>query len=322
MIRQFRFNGSLLECCSPADAKPTSAPIVWIDLLNPTSAEIEEVDKNFAIDLPTLEEMREIEISSRLYEEGSGYYMTIIYVADALGENPETSPLTFVLKDGILVTVRYRDMRIVEHFINKTETRGLIGSQSNTGLMLTLLESVVDLCADALEKNHLDIETESRKVFDLSLDKKDYQQALKHIARVNELNSKMRESLVSQSRLHIFMSHTLKTLNVHEDSVGKLHTLTADIRSLLDDAAFTAGKASFLLDATLGMVSLEQNAIIKIFSVAAVIFLPPTLVASIYGMNFKHMPELDWAVGYPVAIILMIASALLPYYYFKHRRWL
>ena len=241
--------------------------------------------------MPTLDEMREIEVSSRLYEEGGGHYMTVVYVADALGEHPETTPITFVLKDGILVTMRYKEMRIIEHFIAKAESRGIANPKDNADLMIVLLESIIDLAADALEKNHTDIENESRKVFDEAAKNEDYKRSLRKIAKIDELNSKMRESLVSLSRLHIFMSHAFKAINAPEEATARLRTVTADVRSLLDHAAFISGKASFLLDATLGMVTIEQNGIIKIFSVAAVIFLPPTLVASIDGMNFKNMPE-------------------------------
>jgi magnesium transporter len=124
------------------------------------------------------------------------------------------------------------------------------------------------------------------------------------------------------NRLLLFLDHVFEQLKAPADAKKKLKTLTADVQSLLDHAGFISNKITFLLEATLGMVNIEQNAIIKIFSVAAVIFLPPTLVASIYGMNFRHMPELDWLGGYPMALGLMALSAILPYWYFKRRGWL
>lgn len=132
----------------------------------------------------------------------------------------------------------------------------------------------------------------------------------------------MRDSLTSLQRVAGFLTHAATQTKMGKDTRARIKTLARDVLSLADHATFLSQKISFLLDATLGMISIEQNAIIKIFSVAAVIFLPPTLVASIYGMNFELMPELKWAVGYPFAIGLMIVSAILPYLYFRRRGWL
>ncbi|MDP9127807.1 MAG: magnesium/cobalt transporter CorA [Pseudomonadota bacterium] len=321
MITSFAFEGSLLKRQGPLDGA-FAGPPVWVDLLNPDMGEIQKVDTAFGLDLPTLEEMREIETSSRLYEEGGTFYMTVVYVADSLGDQPDAVPLTFVLKEGLLLTIRYREMRIIKHLTEKAESKGLSGSKTNSALMALILESIVDLSADALEKNHMTIETQRRKVFDDKEGAKDYKQFLRQIAKIDELNSMMRESLVSLSRLHSFLLPAFRAMKADDEAAAKLHTLTADVHSLLDHAAFISNKTSFLLDATLGLVNIEQNAIIKIFSVAAVIFLPPTLVASIYGMNFKIIPELSWTMGYPFALVLMILSAVLPYVYFKRRGWL
>lgn len=316
MLARYSFDGSLLKDCT-AGAVPG-----WIDLLRPEEQEIHQVDKELGLGLPTLEQMREIEISNRLYEEGGAYYMTFNYVADVLGDHPQVTPLTFVLKNDLLVTLRYKDMRIITHLTDRARGRGLSGSSTNTGLMLSMLESIVDLWADALEKNHTDIEEESHKVFETNGANRDHKQSLRRIARISDLNSHMRESLISLSRLHAFLSQIAGKIKMSAEETAKLRNLTMDVQSLLDHVGFVAGKISFLLDATLGLVNIEQNAIIKIFSVAAVIFLPPTLVASIYGMNFHNMPELSWLWGYPMAVVLMVLSAILPYWYFKRRGWL
>ncbi|MGE3624079.1 MAG: magnesium/cobalt transporter CorA [Bdellovibrionales bacterium] len=321
MISLFTFEGNFLKYFSGAAPVPKGVP-VWIDLLQPDEAEIAQVERDYGIDLPTLEHMREIETSSRLYEEGDAFFMTFSYVSDSLGEHPETTPLTFVLKDNVLVTVRYKHMRIITHFIERAQSRGVAGKGNCANLVVLLLENIIDLCADALEKGHSEIEVESQRLFAHPDSKKDYTKSLKQIAQIGNLNSKMRESLVGLSRLEIFLEHAFEKTKTPKETISKLKTLSADIHSLLDHSNFISGKITFLLDATLGLLNIEQNAIIKIFSVAAVIFLPPTLVASIYGMNFRHLPELDWLLGYPMALVFMAVSAVMPYLWFKKRGWL
>ena len=151
------------------------------------------------------------------------------------------------------------------------------------------------------------------------------QELIERIGEEGDFVSKMRESLVSIGRAVAFMQavedQARENKQVKENK-ARIKILQRDIVSLTDHATFLSGKISFLLDAVLGLISIEQNGIIKIFSVAAVVFLPPTLVASIYGMNFAFMPELQWQFGYPFAILLMIMSAVLPYYYFKGKGWL
>jgi magnesium transporter len=150
---------------------------------------------------------------------------------------------------------------------------------------------------------------------------RDFQKILSRLGRAGDLASKVRESLVSLGRLLAFAIQGTQARGRKTGS-ARLKTIGRDVASLSDYAAFLNNKVGFLLDATLGMINIEQNAIIKIFSVAAVVFLPPTLIASIYGMNFAHMPELGWPLGYPLALALMVVSAILPYLYFKRRGWL
>ena len=291
-------------------------------MFNPDSDEIAKIDLDFGLNLPTQEEMRELEISSRLYEENSAQYMTITYLSNALGDMPEITQLTFILQGDLLLTMRYREMRIINHFIEKSESRGLGGIKSGRDLLLYIMENFIDLCSDVLEKNHADLEALSRGIFDQTGKKLNYKHALKFIANIGDLNSKVRETLVSLNRALTFWGGTMEGQKGLKDCAIKVRTMATDAGALLDHATFVSSKITFLLDATLGLVNLEQNGIIKIFSVAAVIFLPPTLVASVYGMNFEHMPELGWVYGYPVALLAMVISAVLPYVYFKYKDWL
>jgi magnesium transporter len=194
---------------------------------------------------------------------------------------------------------------------------------------MNLLEAVVDRAADHLESVALVIDKTSHEVFHTEPARRprgrDFQELLRRIGEEGDFNSKLRESLVSLLRLAAFLSSVLDSADPKRSTrevKAHLKTLQRDIQSLTDHSTFISGKINFLLDAILGMISIEQNAIIKIFSVVAVIFLPPTLVASIYGMNFRFMPELAWPYGYPFAIGLMLLSALVPVIYFRRKGWL
>lgn len=324
MIQYFYFEEAYLKAgvLEPGRVLEVKSPPVWLDLLTPDYDVLKEIDAAYGLDLPTMEEMREIETSSRLYQDGDALYMTITYIANSLGDTPETTQLTFVLKDNTLLTIRKKDIRILNHIINKLQTRGMRGPTNGISIMVLILENIIDLCSDVLEKNHAEIEIISQRIFGVDTGPKDYKTSLRQVAAVGELNSKIRESLVSLSRLNIFLSNILEKNPQQSDVLASLRTFMTDVHSLLDHAAFVSGKITFLLDATLGLVNIEQNAIIKIFSVAAVIFLPPTLIASVYGMNFKYMPELEWPLGYPLALGLMVVSAILPFVYFKFKKWL
>jgi magnesium transporter len=155
-----------------------------------------------------------------------------------------------------------------------------------------------------------------------SADEVDLEEAVRKLGHVEDLNSRIRDSLVSLTRLIAFLTLTMAEQRGTKESRTWLKTLARDVQSLNEQAAFLAHKGNFLLDATLGLINIQQTKIIKIFSVAATVFLPPTLIASIYGMNFEHMPELSWNFGYPLAIGMMIASAVLPYWFFKRKGWL
>jgi magnesium transporter len=193
-----------------------------------------------------------------------------------------------------------------------------------------LLDAVVERIADILENVGAGLEALSLEVFASRAGARsagrDYKEMLTRLGRYSDLASKTRESLLSMARLCWFYQEVDKSaLAAQQDQPGldaHVTTVNRDIAALSDHAAFLSGKVAFLLDATLGLINVEQNAIIKIVSVAAVVFLPPTLVASIYGMNFRHMPELAWPLGYPLAILMMIASAIFPFYWFKRKGWL
>jgi magnesium transporter len=308
---------------------------VWLDLVEPTEEEERTVEEALGIDIPPREELAEIEVSSRLYLEDGAAFMTANLIRRGENDRPESSPVTFIIKDNRLVTVRYHHPQAFPIYV-KRAMKPQTTSMTGWGILVSLLEAVVDRAADHLERVGLIVDETSKRAFGATRTLEGHrqhtrkkapnlQELIENIGEEGDFTSKMRESLVSIGRMCAFMQVIIDQLRLTRDlkeNRGRIKTLQRDIQSLTDHATFLAGKISFLLDAVLGMISIEQNAIIKIFSVAAVVFLPPTLVASIYGMNFEFMPELAWTYGYPFAIGLMLLSAVLPYMYFKRKGWL
>ncbi len=302
----------------------TLPPAMWYDLLEPTTAEIHAVQRSLGIELPSREEMQEIEVSSRLYEEDGALFMTVSIMSKFDSGRPETNAVTFVLTPKALVTVRYADPLPFIQFANRVQRNPTQWTGSDT-VWTGLLETLVDRVADVLERISADLERTGQRVFD-SKDAKGrtgvaLEEALSKIGRSGQMVSGISESLMTLNRA-IAYAGNIGGSWLSKDARNTVKMLTRDIKSLHDHAGFLSQKVNFLLDATLGLINIEQNSIIKIFTVASVAFLPPTLIASIYGMNFEIQPELKWDFGYPMAIMLMILSALGPYLYFKRKGWI
>ncbi len=298
---------------------------VWVDLLCPTKLEEKLVEKKLKIGIPTREEMREIEVSSRLYKENGNLFMTGTMLAQADSAEPKFDAISFVLTKHQLITIRYIEPQCFRLFTAQLQRQGTIYTEPSA-VLIDLLDANVDRLADILEVVGHRLDEYSKTIFrpqdDTSTSEKlDHQQLLQQTGANGDLNSKSRESLLSFSRLISYFTQAMSA-KLDAEANLRLISLSRDIASLIDHGNFLSNKVNFLLDATLGMVSIEQNKIIKIFSVAAVIFLPPTLIASIFGMNFHFMPELSWKGGYYLAIVLMILSAWLPYKFFKRKKWL
>jgi magnesium transporter len=290
---------------------------LWIDLINPSEEEEHRVEQCVGLNIPTREEMQEIELSSRLYKDDDILFMTAIMIAQSDSINPKQDAVTFVITPKQLITIRYIEPQSFKLFASRIKKMRI---DSSTSLLTELLDTTVDRLADILERISHQLESYSKDLFQTKdTHNTSYQELLQQLGVNGELNAKIVESLVSFNRLIPFFD---QSAIVKIDDHIRLLTLSKDINSLIDHASFLSNKISFLLEATLGMVQIEQNAIIKIFSVAAVIFLPPTLIASIYGMNFSFMPELSWKYGYILAISLMLFSSWAPYKYFKYRKWL
>lgn len=305
-----------------AGREPAQMP--WVDLLQPTLEEEHEVEKALGIDLPTREEMAEIEDSSRFYKENGALYLTATVMTQSESDVPSTTDVTFVLVRNSLVTVRYADPRPFRTFAALAERQTGVCNNGETAL-LGLLDAFLDRIADLIEKTSVDIDSLVHNVLSPQHRVRggsDYAGMLRRLERSQTLLAKARMSLLGLMRLLSFAARPTPESYSTKAFRAQLLTLIHDVRSLLEHTNYLGNNISFELSAILGMVSIEQNDIIKIFSVAAVVFLPPTLVASIYGMNFRHMPELEWLGGYPMAVGLMILSAVLPYVWFKRKGWL
>jgi magnesium transporter len=300
--------------------------IFWIDLVSPSVEEDKIVETFLGISIPTRQDMEEIELSSQFYEEDGARYMTLSVIAQMHIDNPVKTPVTFILYQNALVTIRYEELVSLNNYVTKAGKKGGVNVAAPEAVMCDILESLINRIADSLELVGRDIETISRDIFrskKTSPSRKNgiLQSSIRKIGAEGDLLGMLRESLASFGR---FVSHYNFDYGRTETKAvrSKFNTIHKDVQSLSDHANFLSGKMNFLLDATLGMINLEQNQIIKIFSVVAVVFLPPTMVATIYGMNFKTMPELEWAYGYPLSIAFMIAFAVLPLLYFKKKGWL
>jgi magnesium transporter len=317
--------GAALHRIEVKEGEPCPPDAIWIDLVAPTIGEDKIVEDAIGVMVPTREEMAEIEVSSRLYIENGARYMTATVMFNTETDKPGTTAITFIIAGNRLVTVRYDEPKPFTYLAGKL-SRACAANTTGPNIMVELLDAIIDRIADTLERLAAEIDKVSGRVFERNAARDDpnhrYQVILRTIGRKGDLLSKARESLVSLNRLVLFFSNEAEAVGLAKDQRVHLKSVARDITSLTDHAHFLGNKITFLLDATLGMVSLEQNNVIKLFSVMAVVLLPPTLIASIYGMNFEHMPELKWTYGYPLALIAMALAALGPYLFFKWKRWL
>lgn len=324
MLRIFTASGNR----TLADGEALPADAVWIDLLNPTPAEEAVVEAALGFGVPTADDMAEIESSSRLYVDNGAIVMTVTLATGIITEQPETCAVSFVLGRHHLVTVRYHEVRSFDRFAAQTVRSPELCGGPGPALM-ALIDTIVDRLADGFEHVGREVDAISRAAFrradaaergrqqrrsNLAL-----QALLTRLGGAQDALSKARESSVSLTRALSFLAFAAPK---DAGLAAQIKTQLRDLASLSDQASYIGGNLTFLLDATLGLISIEQNAVFKIFSVASLIFLPPTLVAGIYGMNFAHMPELAWAWGYPMALAFMLAAAILPYAIFRWRGWL
>lgn len=301
--------------------------LIWIDLNEPSVDEEKMVEEALGIDVPTRDEMHEIELSSRLYEEGEALFATAPILVGVAEGRPLLTPVTFILKGNQLVTVRYNWVRPFDTFVSKAcRTIGPKFSGA-TAVLLGLIEATVERLADVLELAGAGMETLGQEIFHdnsrfENAGAQDLRDILRRLGRMGDMLTKGRESMVGVARMVAFLETAVHNDRTHKENKARLDAITHDLQALTDHVGYLTDRIGLLLDATLGLINMEQANVTKILSGVSVVFLPPTLIASIYGMNFELMPELHWAYGYHVALVVMVALAVLPYWYLKRKGWL
>ena len=310
------------------DAAVLPPETVWVDLLDPTADEIAFVRRTLGIELPSRDEMREIEASARVYEEDDALFLTATMLVHADHPPPDTTEITFVLKGDRLVSLRYDDPQPFRNMATRVERHGA-AMHSGVTVLLWLVDQIVSRTADVLERAALDVDSLSRDIFRSANTKQPKRgrpnllQAIERIGRSGDTAARDRECLLTLARVVLAVGAWEAVPAAHKkEARARAKAIQRDIASLTDHAMFLTTKINLLLDATLGMINIEQTNIIKIFSVLSIVLLPPTLIASIYGMNFEIMPELEWRYGYPLSLGLMLLSAIVPFWYFRRRGWL
>jgi magnesium transporter len=302
-----------------AGSEVLSGDVVWIDLLKPEAREIGFVERMTGLTVPSLDELSEIESSSRLRARDGALYLSAPLIYRPEPDQPMSTPVGFVLTRDHLITVRFAELSSFASFADRTIPPDS-GPITSAGVLTELLEAIVDRLADALEHSASELDGLSHRLFRAgpatpssrrrSIDEADLRVILRRVGHNGDLASKIRDSLLGIARIVPFIS-TLAADWLPPEVKPRLETVRQDVASLNDYDAHLVNKVQLLLDATLGLINIDQNNIIKVLTIVSVVGVPPTLVASMYGMNFKNMPELDWAWGYPYGLTVIALSAIL-----------
>jgi len=290
--------------------------VLWIDLCEPDEQEKRWVSEQFTVELPDVEELEEIESSSRFYLEGDGIHVVSLF-PHRKGREPQTANVAFHLHGRQLISMRHEDIGLLRLFRNHLR-RQRLSPEDGWEVLLALLAMKVDYLADEIEDIYRALEALGKQ----AVHPEALEDTLHGILLQERYNDKVRQSLLDSQRLLRQLTRHLPSAPRQKSRRQEIRDMLRDIDSLNPHTTFIFDKVNFLLDASIGFTNLDQSRIIKIFSVAAVVFMPPTLIASIYGMNFHWMPELDEDWGYPFALCLMGISALSTYLFFKWKKWL
>ncbi len=321
MLFAYRLVGPRLERLAPA---APLAEAVWVDLYRPQPEQSARVLSELGVEVPTLADMEEIEISNRFYREGEAEFMTVILPGATPAGGQVTGPVTFILAGGRLVTVRHHAPRPFETFPTRAD-RSSTGCATTRHMFLGLVEEIVARFADLLEASGRALDAVAARVYAgtrNALTPPELEEALRGIGREGEVIARVRLGLLSVERMLSVFSLWGEERPETKGLRGTIKSLMRDLQALEVHADFLSGRVGLATDTTLGMVNLSQNASVRMMSVVAALFLPPTLIASIYGMNFDVMPELGWPWGYPMSLLMMLVSAVLTWAWFRWKGWL
>ncbi|KYP97350.1 magnesium transporter CorA [Sodalis-like endosymbiont of Proechinophthirus fluctus] len=301
-----------------SDKLGTLPEAVWVDLIEPGDDERERVQHELGQSLATRLELEDIEASARFFEDEDGLHIhSFFFYADA-EDHAGNATVAFTIRDGRLYTLRERELPAFRLYRMRTRSQTLIDGNAYE-LLLDLFETKIEQLADEIENIYSDLEALSLVIMDGGHQGDEYDNALSTLADLEDVGWKVRLCLMDTQRALNFL---VRKARLPSGQLEQAREILRDTESLLPHNESLFQKVNFLMQAAMGLINIEQNRIIKIFSVVSVVFLPPTLVASSYGMNFKFMPELKWSFGYPSAIMLMILAGLAPYLYFKRKNWL
>lgn len=316
MLMAFTLNRGLLEQVAINAASDLNEDIIWVDAINPGEEERDWLRSAYSQELPTIDELYEIEATSRFYEDEDGLHISS-YFLNYGDRHSENISAAFVFSGNRLYTLREEELAAFRLFRLRAR-KGLVTLTNSKSIMLGLFETKVENLADVVERIAADLEKTSRQVLG-NAEQDDMESVLTDLAEQEDVNGKVRISMMDLQRmLYLLLRSGIMTA----DQAERLRDIIRDSESLIASTSFLFDKIKFLLDTTLGFINVNQNKIIKIFSVASVVLLPPTMIASIYGMNFQMMPELNWQLGYPFALLLMLSSSIAPYFWFKKKKWL
>jgi magnesium transporter len=317
----------------PTDLDATKLPpeVVWIDLVKPDSAEIAFVERATRLHVPSKDELSEIESSSRLRSRDGALYLSAPLIYRARSDLPLSTPVGFVLTRERLITVRFEELTAFTGFIER-ELAADAEPFSSGAVFVELMDAIADRLADVLEHIADELDTLSHRLFRApaaqsitrrppARESADLRVILRRVGGSGDLISKIRDSLLGIGRIAPYVAGECAEW-LPTEVKRRIDTLRQDVVSLSDYDAHLVNKVQLLLDATLGLINVEQNNIIKVLTIVSVVGIPPTLVASMYGMNFKGMPEYDWSWGYPYGLAMIVLSAILPLVWFKLRGWI
>ncbi len=316
MLRLFTTeSGTLKEQTPPEKPLNQATNAAWIDAHDPSDEERAELQSFLRTSLPESDDVEEIESSARYFSDNIGIHVRSLFLAQSEGRH-HTASVAFILQDERLITLRegaLADFRLLRMRIR----RGQVSASSSQELLVVIFEQKVENLADAIEDIHRKLEDVSYLV--LEEIGSDLESAIDQLAMLEDSNGKIRLCLMDTQRSIAFLQRHLRS---HPELQEMAREIMRDVDTLMSHTTFLFDKINFLMDSTQGFINIAQNKIIKIFSIAAVVFLPPTLVASIYGMNFQYMPELNLQMGYPGALAVMLLAGIAPYWIFKRKGWL
>ncbi|KUJ83500.1 magnesium and cobalt transport protein CorA [Microbulbifer flavimaris] len=317
MLRLFEINrGALREqSIEETMSRQQLSEAVWIDLQEPEENERDLLEQLLRTELPESEDVEEIEASARYFIDSAGVHIHSLFLSQSEGRH-DTTTVAFILQPQRLITVRDTDLADFR-LLRMRARRRQVEAHSAQELMVQVFDQKVENLADALEDIHVKLGEVSYLV--LEDESAELEDAIDYLAKLEDSTGKVQLCLMDTRRSITFLQRHIR---IDGDLQESFRDITRDIDTLMAHTGFVFNKINFLMDSTQGFINIEQNQIIKIFSIAAVVFLPPTMVASIYGMNFDVMPELKWVGGYPFALFLMLLAGVAPYAYFKKKGWL